>query len=77
MFSYTNSKPSEFENVKVYAASNWFTPVSGSIKNLLIQNKNDGEYFQQKTVVLMENFPGKGIRNKQVSDTEFSINFTI
>ena len=25
----------------------------------------------------MENFPGKGIRNKQVSDTEFSINFTI
>ena len=43
VFSYTNSRPSEFEDVKVYAASNWYTPVSGSIKNLLIQNKNDGE----------------------------------
>ena len=43
VFSYTNSRPSEFEDVKVYAASDWYTPVSGSIKNLLIQNKNDGE----------------------------------
>ena len=43
VFSYTNSKPSEFENVKVYAASNWFTPVTGSIRNLLVQNNNDGE----------------------------------
>ena len=43
VFSYTNSRPSEFEDVKVYAASNWYTPVSGSIKNLLIQNKNDGK----------------------------------
>ena len=56
VFSYTNSRPSEFEDVKVYAASNWYTPVSGSIKNLLIQNKNDGEwsYFQQQTVVLIQ-----------------------
>ena len=54
VFSYTNSRPSEFEDVKVYAASNWYTPVSGSIKNLLIQNKNDGEYFQQKSVVLIQ-----------------------
>ena len=54
VFSYTNSRPSEFEDVKVYAASNWYTPVSGSIKNLLIQNKNDCEYFQQKTVVLIQ-----------------------
>ena len=55
VFSYTNSRPSEFEDVKVYAASNWYTPVSGSIKNLLIQNKNDGElsYFQQKKTVVL------------------------
>ena len=43
VFSVTNSKPSEFENVKVYASSDWYSPLSGSIKNLLIQNKNDGE----------------------------------
>ena len=43
VFSTTNSKPSAFENVKVYASSNWYSPVSGFIKNLLIENKNDGE----------------------------------
>ena len=43
VFSVSNSKPSEFENVKVYASSDWYSPLSGSIKNLLIQNKNDGE----------------------------------
>ena len=42
VFSTRNAKPLVFENVKVFASSNWFTPVSGSIKNLLIQNKNDG-----------------------------------
>lgn len=44
VFSVTNSKPSEFENVKVYAASDWFSPLSGSIKNLLIQIKNGGKF---------------------------------
>ena len=44
VFSVTNSKPSEFEKVKVYASSNWFSPLSGSIKNLLIQNKNGGKF---------------------------------
>ena len=43
VFSTTNSKPSAFENVKVYASSNWYSSVSGFIKNLLIENKNDGE----------------------------------
>ena len=43
VFSTTNSKPSAFENVKVYASSNWYSPVSGFIKNLLIENKKDGE----------------------------------
>ena len=43
VFSTTNSKPAAFENVKVYASSDWYSPVSGFIKNLLIENKNDGE----------------------------------
>merc|ERR1711962_1091728 len=51
VFSYTNSKPSEFEDVKVYAASNWYTPVSGSIKNLLIQNKNDASVDEDGCMV--------------------------
>ena len=42
VFSITNSKPAEFENVQVFASSRWYQPVSGFIKNLLIQNKNDG-----------------------------------
>ena len=43
VFSTRNSKPSEFENVQVFASSSWYSPVSGFIKNLLIQNKNDGK----------------------------------
>ena len=42
VFLAKNSKPSEFENVKVFASSSWYSPVSGYIKNLLIQNKIDG-----------------------------------
>ena len=42
VFSTRNSKPSEFENVQVFASSGWYSLVSGFIKNLLIQNKNDG-----------------------------------
>ena len=42
VFSTRNTQPSEFENVKVFASSRWYRPVSGFIKNLLIQNKNDG-----------------------------------
>ena len=41
VFSTKNTKPSEFENVKVFASSRWYKPVNGFIKNLLIQNKND------------------------------------
>ena len=51
VFSTTNSKPSQFENVKVYSSSDWYSPVDGIIKNLLIQNKNDGKYcFKKKTL---------------------------
>ena len=42
VFSTRNSKPSEFENVKVFASSRWYRPVNGYIKNFLIQNINDG-----------------------------------
>ena len=38
----TNSNPSDFENVKVYASSPWFNAVNGAIKNLLIETKLDG-----------------------------------
>ena len=53
VFSTTNSKPAEFENVQVFASSGWYSPVSGFIKNLLIQNKNDGrsilDFYFHKT----------------------------
>ena len=39
--SVKNSQPSEFENVKLYSASSWYTPASGYIRNLHIQNKHD------------------------------------
>ena len=42
VFSVKNSRPSEFENVQVFASSSWYTPVDGFIKNLLIENKNEG-----------------------------------
>ena len=42
VFSTRNTEPSEFENVQVFASSRWYRPVNGFIKNLLIQNINDG-----------------------------------
>ena len=41
VFSVTNSKPSEFENVQVFSSSRWYSPVNGLIRNLLIENKNE------------------------------------
>ena len=41
--STVNSEPEEFENVKVFSSSPWYSPVSGSIRNLLIGNKDDGK----------------------------------
>ena len=43
VFSGTNSEPAEFENVKVYACSEWYNPLNGSIRNILIQHKNYGK----------------------------------
>ena len=42
VFSTRNSKPSAFKDVQVFTSSRWYSPVNGFIKNLLIQNKNDG-----------------------------------
>ena len=42
VFSTRNTEPSEFQNVQVFASSRWYRPVNGFIKNLLIQNINDG-----------------------------------
>ena len=41
VFSTTNSKPSEFEDVQVFSSSRWYSPVNGLIRNLLIENKNE------------------------------------
>ena len=43
VFFTRNAEPSEFENVQVFASSRWYRPVNGFIKNLLIQNINDGK----------------------------------
>ena len=42
VFSTTNSSPSDFENVQVFASSSWFSPVNGFIKKLVIENKSEG-----------------------------------
>ena len=43
VFSIRNSKPSEFKNVKVFSASSWYSPLSGVIRNIIIENKNEGK----------------------------------
>ena len=43
VFSVRNSAPLEFKNVKVFTASSWYSPLSGFIRNLVIENKNEGE----------------------------------
>ena len=37
-----NTKPAVFKNVGVFAGNRWHNPLSGVIRNLLIENKNDG-----------------------------------
>ena len=43
LLSVENSKPSEFENVKVYSTSPWYSAVGGYIRNLVVENK-DGKF---------------------------------
>ena len=56
VFSTRNTKPSKFENVKVFASSRWYRPVNGFIKNLLIQNRNDGMSKLNLDFIFMINF---------------------
>ena len=53
VFSNRNAKPAEFENVQVFASSRWYSPVSGFIKNLLIQNKNDGRSILNFIIIML------------------------
>lgn len=46
-FSIENTHPAEFENVKVFASSPWYSPGSGFIKNLRIENNLDGKCWQR------------------------------
>ena len=46
VISVTNSKPTTFQNVKVFASSEWYTPLDGFMKNLLIQQKSNGKSLQ-------------------------------
>ena len=43
--SKRNSRPSRFENVKVFSSSSWDPAASGFIKNLVIENKKSGKEF--------------------------------
>ena len=52
VFSIRNSKPVEFDNVKAYSASTWYSPLSGSIRNLVIENKNRGRSFLMDHIFL-------------------------
>ena len=45
VFSITNTKPSEFKDVKFFTSSRWYSSLTGSIRNLLIQNKDNGLYL--------------------------------
>ena len=47
LFTVTNTQPSKFDNVKVYMSSGWYSSLDGSIKNLQIENRNNGKYFYQ------------------------------
>ena len=44
-FSVENTHPAEFENVKVFASSSWYAPLEGRIRNLRIENNDDGKMF--------------------------------
>ena len=37
VYSTTNTRPSDFENVKLYAADPWYKPLKGKIRNICIK----------------------------------------
>ena len=40
--SVENNRPSSFDNVKVYAGNPWYKPLLGRIRNLLIDEYQEG-----------------------------------
>ena len=61
LFSATNSQPSEFENVKVYSSSPWYSAVGGYIRNLVVENK-DGRF----EIILNSNKSSKWLQNRSI-----------
>ena len=59
VFSVRNSNPVEFENVKAYSASSWYSPLSGSIRNLIIENKKLGRSFLLNIFLIIFSFEKK------------------
>ena len=57
VFSTRNSKPSEFENVQLLTSSRWYSPVNGFIKNLMIENKNNGRAIVTLNFIVSMFFP--------------------
>ena len=45
IYSTVNTDPKSFDDVRVYAADPWYTPVDGEIKNLKISNKSSGNFY--------------------------------
>ena len=43
LWSVENTKPEEFSDVKVFAASDWYVAQAGSIRQLQIENRMPGE----------------------------------
>ena len=44
-FSVENTHPAEFQKVKVFASSSWYDKLEGRIRNLRIENNDDGKIF--------------------------------
>ena len=57
VFSVRNSKPLEFKNVKVFSASSWYSPLSGLLRNIIIENKNEGKSSFIPNSLFNENCP--------------------
>ena len=57
VLSAKNNKPREFHDVKVYASDPWYTAQPGSIRNLTVESKLEGE-----TLLSPSSFPGCGVK---------------
>ena len=44
VFSTTNNKPETFSNVNIYASNPWARPLSGTIRSLIVEHIDDGNF---------------------------------